>query len=566
MVFSDPLETYIANGLDEVRPVLARASAAAASGRYVAGFVAYEAAAAFDHAFHVQPGDAPYVWMAAYDGPHAAAERHASGAEVLAPTFAYDRDEYAEAVGALRAHIREGDIYQVNLTASIDGLLRGDARALFEELIDRQPVPYAAYLDTGDVQLVSCSPELFFERRGRHVAARPMKGTVRRGDGAEEDRRLARWLSEDPKSRAENLMIVDLLRNDLSRCCRPGTVAVPELFAVERYETVIQMTSEIRGELRPGAGTLDVFDALFPCGSVTGAPKIRAMQFIDAYERGPRGVYCGAIGIMHGDEAVFNVAIRTITVRGTSARLGVGSGIIWDSDPDAEYEECLLKARFLTDRDQAKRPARLIETMRAEDGVVALLARHLDRLRESARILDYRFPEKEIRDRLAAEVPHSGAYKVRITLGRRGDVDAAVSVLEPGPDGYNVLISSARIVSDDLFRRHKTTQRALYEREYADAVEAGFDEVLFLNEKGDVAEGSRSNIIAKYGNRWVTPPVSSGALPGVYRRYLLETQPHMEEGTLTMAALRRADALYVCNAVRGLVPILRLAPDIDGHP
>lgn len=346
-------------------------------------------------------------------------------------------------------------------------------------------------------------------------------------------------------------MIVDLLRNDLSRCCEPGSVRVPRLFETSRYRTLIQMTSDVEGRLMPGVGVPEIFRALFPCGSVTGAPKISAMHQIHSLEPDPRGVYCGAIGFMQRDSAVFSVAIRTAVVRGDLGCLGVGSGIVWDSDETQEFEECLLKARFLT--ELAESELRLIETMRAERGEIALFELHLDRLRRSARELGFALDEQAYRVQVAERLDPGTTAKVRTTLARDGRVEITVAKLEPERIPWKIGLARTRISAADERRRHKSTDRAVLEEAYRRAQEEGLDEVLFLNEQGRVAEGSRTNVIAVFGAVWKTPPLRSGALPGVYRRHLLETLPEMVEEDLTVDDLLRADAIYVCNAVRGCI-------------
>ncbi len=577
---------YAAHALHEVRPALEEACRAAEEGLHVAGFVAYEAAPAFDGAMRCKPARTPLLWMAAFSDREAWTSARASPDLSALPApgsarFACGPARYRMLVETVRAHIREGDVYQVNLTGPVSFTPRRAPWPLFEALLQRQPVPYAAWMDIGSAQILSCSPELFFDRRGDRLVARPMKGTAPRGRDASEDEALAEWLAGDEKSRAENIMIVDLLRNDLSRCCEPGSVRTEHVCRTERYETLIQMTTSVRGRLSPGASTPDVFAALFPCGSVTGAPKIRAMDIIRRCESAPRGAYCGAAGYMHGDRAVFNVAIRTIEMRSGEARLGVGSGVVWDSVPEKEYEECLLKAGFLTGPNRAGAPPSgmdavspppallrerglegdapaplLIETMRCEAGGVALLERHIARLRRSARALGYAWDEQAFRSRVGEVACGSEPRKIRATLDSSGRLDVSVYPLPAmrAPRIWRLSLAAARIDSADPLRRHKTTCRESYDHLRRKAAQEGFDEVIFLNERGEVAEGSRTNIVARFGSRRITPPVDSGALPGVYRRFLLDTRDDLEEGALFPEDLRAADAIYACNAVAGCVP------------
>ena len=579
---------YAAHALREVRPALEEACRAAEDGLHVAGFVAYEAAPAFDRAMRCKPARTPLVWMAAFSDREAwTPDRVPPDPSALSAPgsarFACGPARYRVLVETVREHIREGDVYQVNLTSPVSFAPRRAPWPLFEALLQRQPVPYAAWMDAGSVQLLSCSPELFFDRRGDCLTARPMKGTAPRGRTASEDNALAEWLARDEKNRAENIMIVDLLRNDLSRCCEPGSVRASAVCRTERYETLIQMTTSVQGRLTPGVSTPDVFAALFPCGSVTGAPKIRAMDLIRRCESEPRGAYCGAAGYMHGDRAVFNVAIRTVEVRSGEARLGVGSGVVWDSDPEKEYEECWLKAEFLTGPHRAEAspspvssspvspspallrergseegaPAlALIETMRYDGGDVALLARHMSRLRASARALGHAWDEQAVRQRVADVACGLEPRRIRVALASSGALDVSAHPIPAAQASrvWRLGLAAVRIDSSDPLRRHKTTCRERYDRLHRKAVQEGFDEVIFLNERGEAAEGSRTNIVAQFGSRRLTPPVESGALPGVYRRFLLDTQEDLAEGVLFPEDLRAADALYVCNAVAGCVP------------
>ena len=551
MLLSRPVQILSTSRLEEIPHLLAEASRQASAGVTVAGYLAYEAGAAFEKTVPFRLPGVPLLWMGCYEEESTVRLPCTSSGEIEEARFSLPPAAYKRHVETIWSCIREGDVYQINFTAPLDFRYRGTAEDLFTDLLRRQVVPYAAYMNTGDRQILSLSPELFFERSGERILTRPMKGTVRRGDSAAEDRRLQAWLSEDEKSRAENLMIVDLLRNDLSRVCRAGSVRVPSLFTTERYETLIQMTSEVEGRLLPHVSTADIFHALFPCGSVTGAPKIRAMQLIHDLEPEPRGAYCGAIGFMRGDTAVFNVAIRTITLQGDHGRLGVGSGIVWDSDPAAEYEECLLKARFLTET----RDFKLIETMRWEGGRIELLDLHLERLERSAGYFSFPFNRDELLGHIDESTSDLGeeGRRVRLTLAAFGEIEITVSPIQRLPEEWEVTVSDTAVDPSDVYRRHKTTRRALYEAEFEEAGKAGFDEVLFLNLRGELAEGSRTNIIVVIGDAWHTPPVSSGALPGVFREHLLRSKANLRERVLYIDDLADASEIYLCNAVVGLV-------------
>ena len=578
LLFTGPVRVLEARTLPEVLRVLGEADQAVGEGLYLAGYVGYEAGYAFERIAPLRASPFPLVWLGVYRAPDVLEEADVEG--LLAPyverpcamtdvRFSLDRAAYRRQIGVIKTHIHAGDVYQVNFTGKLGFQYEGVPPALYRALRRRQRVAYGAYLHTGEAHVLCCSPELFFRRDGRRLVTRPMKGTVRRGRTSDEDQALRHGLARDEKSRAENLMIVDLLRNDLSVVCEPGSVRVPALFTTEPYETLHQMTSTVEGRLREGVSYRDLFGALFPCGSVTGAPKIRAMQLIDALEAGPRGLYCGAIGYIAPDEkAAFNVAIRTAVLQEGRGEMGIGSGIVWDSDVEAEYEECLLKARFLTSAwGEAHASFQLIETMRWEgqDGLrgIRLLEHHLDRMRTSARHIGFPFDEAALRDRLSkatSSLAVGRPHRVRATLDPLGTFDVTTAELpdvrgEPDvrAEPWRVIISDVRVDSADVLLRHKTTRRGAYERAYQQARAAGCDEALLVNERGELTEGARTNVFVQRGASLYTPPIACGLLGGVYRRHLIETRPDVRERVLYPRDLYEADALYLCNAVRGLV-------------
>jgi para-aminobenzoate synthetase/4-amino-4-deoxychorismate lyase len=354
-------------------------------------------------------------------------------------------------------------------------------------------------------------------------------------------------------------MIVDLLRNDLGRICTPGSVHVEAPFSVERYETLHQMTSTVSGTLLPGIRYYDIFRSIFPCGSITGAPKIRTMQIISELERGPRGIYTGAIGfISPAGLSTFNVAIRTLVVSTDAVTMGVGGGIVADSDPHEEYRECLLKASFLA---RTRRPFRLIETMLWQRDY-PLLSLHLDRLQSSSAYFNFAFDRDAVASQvreLAKSFDVNRRYRVRLLLDSGGTISLASEELIGDSPSCRATIATERTSSSDPFFRHKTTNREIYDRLHKAARAAGFDEVIFTNDRGEVTEGAVSNIFVERSGRWLTPPLVSGVLPGVYRRYLLETHAAAEEGVLTIADLQSADCVYLCNALRGVRKVTALS-------
>ncbi|MGH6793431.1 MAG: chorismate-binding protein, partial [Methyloceanibacter sp.] len=405
---------------------------------------------------------------------------------------------------------------------------------------------------------LSLSPELFFRREGQHISARPMKGTAPRGRTPREDARLKTWLAMDEKQRAENLMIVDLLRNDLGRVARIGSVEVTDLFTVETYRSVHQMTSGIRAELRSDMGLKDMLRSLFPCGSVTGAPKVRAMEIIRALEGSPRGVYTGAIGhIAPSGDAQFNVAIRTVVLDGQQGEMGIGGGIVADSKEESEYEECLLKAHFLTKVDA---PFELIETLRYEKGTgFHLLERHLARLQSSAHHFGYPFSRGAVIAALEAEAARIAAQValVRLLLGEDGTITVtSTEITLPTKDTvWRFVISDQRVDEKNPLFYHKTTRRQFYDREMERQKElTGCDEVVFLNSRGELTEGTRTTLFVEQDGRLFTPALACGLLPGTLREELLDLpRAAASETVLTPSDLLAADRIYLGNSVRGLV-------------
>ncbi|HHP7237168.1 aminodeoxychorismate synthase component I [Longibacter sp.] len=585
LLFQEPRQVLRAGVPADVAGVLRDADDALEAGYFVAGALTYEAGLAMN-GMPAHPIDGPLVWLGVYDSPvewsSADVARGFSSLEappdVRNARFDVPKDAYRAALDRIKSLIREGDVYQINYTGPVCfDCGADDALRLYAQMRRRQPVPYGAWLHLGDRRVLCASPELFVRRDGGRLVTRPMKGTIRRGMTLEEDDRLRHRLETDSKSRAENLMIVDLLRNDLSRCCTPGSVRVPSLFSTETYDTLTQMTSTVEGELVPNARLSTILDALFPCGSVTGAPKRRAMQRIHELETGPRGMYCGAIGYAGPDDtACFNVAIRTVTLRcgdssspqALSGVMGTGSGVVWDSDPDAEYEECRLKARFLTDpADDEPSTFRLIETMRAADGTIDLWSYHWRRLEKSAAYFGFDVDRARIDAALTAalaETPSTNVL-VRMTVGRDGDPEIDVRLMPPQPESWSAAIAREPAQPHNPFFYHKTTRRTAYTHAMEEAKAAGVDEAILVTPDGRVTEGARSNVIAEIDDRWVTPPTEDGLLGGVYRAFLLDTEPRMCEASLSVDDLRGAARLFCCNAVRGRIPVT-LEKDLRASP
>ncbi len=489
-----------------------------------------------------------------------------------------DHDAYVRAIARIQDWIAAGDTYEVNYTYRLRMTAFGAPVALYRRLRARQPVPYGALIGLPEGGAVlSCSPELFFSHRAGSLVARPMKGTAPASGDPEVDETRAVALAADEKNRAENLMIVDLLRNDLGRLARPGSVRVPALFEVTPYGSVLQMTSTVQAQIPPETGLADCFAALFPCGSITGAPKRRTMEIIDALEPEPRGLYTGAIGWIDapvGDRAMgdacFSVAIRTLVLgaAGTdglrAGELGIGSGIVYDSVADDEYAECRLKARFVTALDPG---LSLFETMRATRAEgVPLLDRHLARLEHSARAFGFGFDRdalvREIA-RVCAALPEDGAHRMRLSLQHSGAFSVTAAPLSPLPAAWDApvrlhIAPQAREAVHSL-PHHKTSLRAVYDAAWQAAEREGAFDAVFFNADGTLAEGGRSTVLVKLEGQWWTPPLSAGVLPGVMRGVLLDdARPWLgvplRERVLTRAEVARAEAIAVCNALRGVVP------------
>jgi para-aminobenzoate synthetase / 4-amino-4-deoxychorismate lyase len=553
--FRGPRGILRADRLSDVVPVLQDVERAVADGLHAAGFVAYEAAPAFDAALATHPPDArlPLAWFALYaarDDVHSTYDAADGDAEIGPWRIDVAEAEYLRRVEHIRALISAGDTYQTNFTARLRAPFRGDPVALYERLCLAQRSAFCAYLELGGGRtVVSASPELFFAAHGRELELRPMKGTRPRGRWAEEDLALAMELAASPKDRAENLMIVDLLRNDAGRVAEFGSVRVERLYEVERYETVHQMTSTLRARLRPEAGLADVFGALFPCGSVTGAPKVRTMQIIRELESSPRGVYCGAIGFVSPGEAVFSVGIRTLLLDAAAgtAELGVGSGITYDSDAAAEYRECWSKAAFVR---RAPADFRLLETMLWEpDGGWFLLDGHLERMAASAAYFGYAFDRDDAARRLdeAARGFGDGPRRVRLRLAREGGLEIEAAPHTDASDPARVAVAAEPVDSHDPMLYHKTMRRAEYERRAASRPDC--DDVLLVNERGELTESAIANLVVRLDGALWTPPLDCGLLPGVLRADLLR-RGEIRERVLYPADLERAEEVWLINSVR----------------
>ncbi len=547
-----PHAVYSAHRVDQVLPTIGKAEDAASAGNWVALMLAYEAAPAFDSALVVRsPSEFPLVWAAVFEEPSAPITNEKGAHSATEWTPQITRAEYGKTISRIRSLIESGDTYQVNYTFPLCSHFEGDAQSWFRDLCDSQRAGYSALLDLGRYRILSMSPELFVERRGDRLLTRPMKGTMPRGRWTEEDLEMATALEKSPKNRAENLMIVDLLRSDLGKISEVGTTRVRSLFEAERYQTLWQLTSTIESVCRPQIGLSEILQALFPCGSITGAPKVRTMQIIRELERFRRNAYTGAIGFIRpGGDFTLNVAIRTIVIDNDSsiATFGVGGGITYDSTVEGEYDECLLKAAFLS---SPMPEFELLETMLLEDGEFHLLRGHIARLTESAEYFGFPFSEAVARDALDKVQSDfaCGRWKVRLLAKRDGSVGISVDELpEEGGQPLRVAVASSAVNSKDAFLFHKTTNRTVYDE--AREMRPDVDDVILWNERGEITESTIANVVLILGGRKWTPPRSSGLLPGTMRAGMLESG-EIHERTISVAEVREARELFLINSVRG---------------
>jgi para-aminobenzoate synthetase/4-amino-4-deoxychorismate lyase len=564
--FADPIEIVTARSIAEVLPKLRHLEEQVhMQGLYAAGYIAYEAAPAFDSALHVRSASAvPLLWFGLYN--HAepidlpTADQSVDPIGPWMPTVTWD--EYERAINAIKDHIAAGRTYQVNYTYRLRAPFtrhtwRGEAWQFFLQLA-RQQSNYAAYLDLDRWVICSASPELFFQRDGNTVMSKPMKGTAPRGKTLTDDRAQMEWLHHSEKNRAENVMIVDMIRNDLGRLAQIGSVEVPRLFEVERYPTVLQMTSTVTAQI--DSSFTELLTALFPCASITGAPKVSTMNIIAALETTPRGVYTGAIGFLAPDRsAQFNVAIRTVTIDRAAgqAEYGVGGGIVWDSDAADEYRECEIKTRVLT---AASRPPLEFDLLEALLWTPAegyfLLDRHTARLQDSAEYFGFRFDRAEWLDRLEEVRRTLPAldHKVRVALNRAGRLSiSAIKLNEIArPPVQRVALAQLPIDSGDIFLYHKTSRRTIYD--HARANRPDCDDVLLWNERGEITESCTANVVIDFEGELITPPIACGLLGGTLRAELLAQGQIVERvisiETLRHAVARTAPRVWLINSVR----------------
>ncbi|NVK31972.1 MAG: aminodeoxychorismate synthase component I [Gammaproteobacteria bacterium] len=523
---------------------------------FSAGWVAYEAASGFNPMLktHAPMPELPLAEFWQCGSPRKVAQLSDVTQSTLDGiandwTPALNETQYQAAIQQIRHWLYEGHTYQVNFTFPIQQSLDADPLALFAYLVSQQDVPYASYFRADDYAIISISPELFFDKHGSTVRCKPMKGTMARGRSYQEDQQHANALHHSEKDRAENLMIVDMIRNDLGMIADLGSVKSSRVFGVESWPTVHQMTTEVSAQTNASLG--DIFKALYPCASITGAPKKRTMEIITELEPEPRGVYCGALGFVYGDRAQFAVGIRTLTLQNAKARYCVGSGVTWQSSAEAEYEECLLKAQVLQRR---RREFDLIETLRYEpEGGLIRLDAHLQRMTRSADYLGIEASASRLKqDAVNALSGRQYPARVRLRLSRVGEFSVETFDLPPTPDRWTVRCHPIPVDSRQWQLFHKTSDRHVYDD--AKSQHPDVDEVLLSNERGELTEGCISNLVIEIGGQRLTPALDCGLLPGVMRQTLLE-QGKLREALLLPNHLKQADAIWMINSLRGWIPV-----------
>ncbi|SDC59040.1 para-aminobenzoate synthetase / 4-amino-4-deoxychorismate lyase [Pelagirhabdus alkalitolerans] len=553
--FTNPKEVYVANQIDEVIPLMEKVQKAVRSGDYVAGYLSYEAAPAFnkDLKTHVSP-NMPIAWFACFSEKQPVQTISNKPYKLTDWQETTSYEDYESAIQSIKQAIRIGDTYQVNYTTRLLSLFKGSKESFYHDLTDHQQANYSAYLNIGDYQILSASPELFFKVNKGKIETKPMKGTHKRGRTLEEDQRFKHFLTQSAKERAENLMIVDLLRNDIGKIAEVNSVHVPEMLTVETYPTVHQMTSTVRASLKRDTNVIDWFRALFPCGSITGAPKIKTMDYIKSLETTPRDVYCGAIGYITPDEdAIFNVPIRTVVIDDQSNRAtyGVGGGITWDSQSENEYEETKVKARLLTERNPR---FSLLESMLLENGDFPFYHQHLNRLKISAEYFQYKAPQKSIEHVLTilSRTYPVGRFKVRVQSNKDGQITVNLEKADSIKESPVSYLAKRPIDSNDPFLYHKTTHRQVY----WDVMVRKSDNfsTLLYNEREELTEFTIGNVVLEIDGVYYTPPTTSGLLAGVYREKLIY-QGVIKEHVLTLNDLNKAASIWFINGVRGWVKL-----------
>ncbi|NEY21071.1 aminodeoxychorismate synthase component I [Bacillus ginsengihumi] len=557
ILFTQPTNIIVAYTIDEVLPCMLKIQEAVADGFFAAGYVSYEAAPAFDASYHVRPDhQLPLLWFGIFQESSVYERTESQGSyKVSEWKPSIYGDQYHDGILKIKEAIRQGDTYQVNFTTRMHAHFEGDDFSFYQKLAKDQDSNYCAYLNIGDYRILSASPELFFRWDGKKITTKPMKGTTARGKTRKEDEENATWLFHSEKNRAENIMIVDLLRNDLGNIAKTGTVKVEKLFDIEQYPTVLQMTSTITAMTKENTSITDIFSALFPCGSITGAPKISTMRLISELEDSPREVYCGAIGYIRPQgEAVFNVPIRTVTIDAENghAVYGVGGGITWDSTTKDEYDEIVTKASLLT----VERPTfDLLESLKLDNGIYLLLDRHLNRLYDSAQYFHFHVRIDHIKKSLMdyADNHRKGTFKVRLVVSKDGSHTITGEPIKPFHGPLIVALAREPIDEDHPFLYHKTTNRDVYNH-FKTKLEPSLFDVVLWNKKGELTEFINGNLVLEIQDEFFTPKITSGLLAGTFREELIH-EGKIKERVLTKQDLLNCSSIWFINSVREWVNV-----------
>ncbi len=555
-LFQEPLDEVIAQSLDGVIPAFEKLESYRQQGFYLAGYVSYDAGFAFFPQSECSRKQVPYslLHFGVFQQKKAiTVELSAESQEAAVYDFSFDttQEEYIQQQKQIRDLLWSGDIYQLNQTFQAKFRADLEPQTLYNQLKRLQPTHYSAFLKFTDSHILSLSPELFYKKQGSKITTQPMKGTLALGENPQK-------LLEDKKAIAENLMIVDLLRNDLGRIAHPGTVTVEKLFEVHPLSTLQQMTSTISAQVAVDLPVTNIFASLFPCGSITGAPKWSAMKEISQLENSPRGVYTGALGFIEpNNDHCFNVAIRTIVAVDQKMSMGLGGGIVADSDVFHEFKEAHLKSRFVR---QFNCSFSLFETMLFDGKKIKSLQDHLTRLEESALFYNFELNRENILQGLDYKIQNlQGLHKIKLQLSWDGNFEITSSLLQESLSAPRVTLSPLKVNSKNHFQMHKTSCRKIYDEEWKRIQDLGFYDVLFLNENGELVEASRHNVFLRINQVWITPPLSAGALPGIERKKAIQELSAREQ-VLTVADLQTTQEVMLTNSVRGQVPVRWVKP------
>jgi para-aminobenzoate synthetase/4-amino-4-deoxychorismate lyase len=557
LLFTSPYKIITTCKIEEVLPCLEIIQKAVNDGYYAAGFLSYESAPAFDTAFHTKTSAGmPILWFGMFSQPSYEEIKSAGYYSITEWKPSVNEEEYHTAIRSIKKVIQRGDTYQVNYTIRLNSSFIGDTLAFFDKLKKAQASNYCAYINTGEHIILSASPELFFHVKEGEIITRPMKGTIKRGFTFTDDEANAKWLYHSEKNRAENVMIVDMLRNDLSVIAKPGTVEAIKLFEVEKYPTVYQMTSTVKAKISEELKFTDIFKALFPAASITGAPKASTMKVIEEFETQPRGVYCGAMGyITPSKEAVFNVPIRTVVIesRTGTATYGVGGGITSNSNANDEYNEILAKAKIL--EEEAKN-FQLFESILLDNSEYFLLKEHLERLKKSAYYFDFFFDLDKIKNCLTDHLNKNknGKYKLRLFINKKGEVSVDCQPINSSIMPLKkVILADKPVDKNNPYLYHKTTERSVYSYFREKQPEDIFDTLLW-NKNTELTEFTTGNLVLEINGQLITPLVSSGLLAGTYRDRLIHDKKIVEK-KLTMADLKTSNKIWFINSVRKWIEV-----------